>query len=1804
MNQQERYFERQDGIVADNSVPVRTLLKPGRLQSLLAEDGELGISVAEGALPQFLIAANDAVREGRIQEAIAILAEDNIGVVRKIISRDPSRTDVMFILARLFSDMGQIGKAEEWYSRVIEQESHPFVYHLMAQICAQNPERLSEAVQYSRNAAEAAPDDVWFSSVLGRDLIQVGRMQEGLELLRAAVDKSPTDRWIHSNYLWYLHYLSGQTRETLSAEYRRWGQTHAPSSLAKQSHSNNPDPGRRLRIGYVSPDFYTHSISSFIESVLDGHSRDAVEVYGYGNILKPDATTERFRRKFDHYRDIHGISYEAAARLVEQDQIDILVEIGGHSQNNCLGVLAYKPAPVQVDFGGISTSGMEQIDYRLTDELLDPPHLQGCYVEESICLPGGLASFRPPHTSPLVTPLPAERNGYVTFGSFNNNIKISDHIMSLWAEILKATDKSRLVLKFIAGRDRGVRDHYFRKFAQLGISRERIQIFGAMPHFEHLRLMGQVDIALDTHPYNGCITTMECLWMGVPTVTLVGEPYVSRAGLSVLSRVGLEIFIASTPREYVAKAVAFAGQPGDLAEIRGSLRQRTLGSDLCDPRRLARELEAAYRGMWRRWCLSRGPHDTSHGATPVAAGRQNRLSDGGQLSLSVSGGALEISVSEGALPEFLMRANDAVRAGQIEEAIGILSDDNVDIVRQMVKEDHSRTDVMFVLARLFFDTGQFAKAEEWYERILAREPHALVFSQMAHICARDPTRLSEALQYSSTAVEAESDNAWYRCVLAGSLMQVGRLQEGIELFRKAAEMAPDDTMIGGMLLWNLHYLPDHDQRALFEQYKRLAQIHAPASMARWSHENDPDPERRLRIGCISPDFRAHSTAYAFEPFLDGYDRKQMEVYGYGYVKTPDQTTERLREKFDRYRDVRAMSYDGIADLITEDGIDILVTVGGASQDNCFGVLAYKPAPVQVDFGGIDTSGMQQIGYRMTDSVLDPPNLQKFYVEESVCLPGGVHSFRPPQASPLVAPLPAKRNGHVTFGSFNNNLKINSHVRSLWAEILRANEGSRLILKFRAGSDNGVREYYLQQFEQLGIARDRIEVYGTLPDFEHLQLYSQVDIALDTYPFNGCITTLEGLWMGVPALSLVGDSNVSRVGLSLLSRIGLEAFTASTADEYVGKANAFAQQLDDLAKIRASLRQRMLSSDLCNPKRVGREMGAAFRGMWHRWCRSRGGTVQPGWGGEPQSTSSGRPIVSVSELTDLTESGRKIGQRQPSPAGTDGMHICIPEGPAPEQSHEEALKLGPCPIAYDGLAKICAQDVRRLSEAAQYRRKAVDLDPDNPELRTSLAIDVMRVGRLEEGIDLLRKALEDDPHNADVHSKLLFQLHYLPGQDRQTLFEERKRWGRMHAPRSLARMSHDNVPDPNRRLRVGYISADFRTHSAAFNFEAILAGRDRDSIGAYGYGNVLKPDGTTDRLQQQFDCYRDVRGLSDEEVARLIQRNNIDILVEIAGHTRGNRLGVMAYKPAPIQADYQGVGTTGMEQIDYRFTDAVLDPLDSPKYYVEESIYLPGGIHCYTPPGSAPPVGPLPAARNGCVTFGSFNNNLKINPYVVSLWAEVLRANEKSCLRLKFFAGNDQRVRNHYWRLFERCGIDRARVHIYGMFPSHFEHLQFLGEVDIALDTYPFNGCLTTLEGLWMGVPVVSLAGETLVSRVGLDLLGRVGLQHLAASTAEEFVDKAGALARDWNELAEIRVALRRRMAASTLCDTTAHAGSIEAAYRKMWHRWCRSQGVDVSDSEVESRAGSGTPSLSHETAVARGLSTTRHAGLRAEQDSL
>jgi protein O-GlcNAc transferase len=468
---------------------------------------------------------------------------------------------------------------------------------------------------------------------------------------------------------------------------------------------------------------------------------------------------------------------------------------------------------------------------------------------------------------------------------------------------------------------------------------------------------------------------------------------------------------------------------------------------------------------------------------------------------------------------------------------------------------------------------------------------------------------------------------------------------------------------------------------------------------------------------------------------------------------------------------------------------------------------------------------------------------------------------------------------------------------------------------------------------------------------------------------------------------------------------------------------------------------------------------------------------------------------------------------------------------------------------------------RLTEAVASYQRALLLKPDYASAYTNLGNVLKDQGRLEAAFAAYRRALELEPDSAMAHSNLLLNFHYGSQCDLDSLFREHQRWGQQHAA-CLAHeiRTHTNDRNKNRRLRVGYLSPDFRAHSVAFFIETVLATHDRRRFEVYCYASVTRPDTVTQRLRDLSDKWRDVARLRDNEVSELIRQDGIDILVDLAGHTAGNRLLVFARKPAPIQVTYLGYpDTTGLSTVDYRLTDAWADPPgETDSFHTERLVRLANGFLCYRPPAEAPAIRwPKVERPDREIVFGSFNNVSKVNAEVVALWAQIINAIPNARLIMKALKLQDVGTRENFAECFQRNQLRPEQVEILTADPSLREHLDQYNNIDIALDTFPYNGTTTTCEALWMGVPVITLARSTHAGRVGVSILSQLGLSELIANSPETYVGLAVDLASNPNRLSELRHGLRERMAASPLCDAKGFTKDLEVAYRGMWEKYCK-----------------------------------------------
>jgi len=493
------------------------------------------------------------------------------------------------------------------------------------------------------------------------------------------------------------------------------------------------------------------------------------------------------------------------------------------------------------------------------------------------------------------------------------------------------------------------------------------------------------------------------------------------------------------------------------------------------------------------------------------------------------------------------------------------------------------------------------------------------------------------------------------------------------------------------------------------------------------------------------------------------------------------------------------------------------------------------------------------------------------------------------------------------------------------------------------------------------------------------------------------------------------------------------------------------------------------------------------------------------------------------------------------------------------AYRQAIALNPSfPEAHYNLGN-ALRDKGQLDEAIAAYHRTIAFNPSFPEAHGNLGSTLKDKGQLDEAIAAYRQAIVLKPRFAEAHSNLLFTLNYHPSLDPRSIAQEHRRWGQQHAEalRQFIR-PHSNDRTADRKLRVGYVSPDFREHPVALFAENLFANHDRAQVEVFCYSNVPRPDAITARMEQHAGKWREIRGMTDARVAELIREDGVDILVDLAGHTAKNRLLVFARKPAPVQVSWLGYpNTTGLDTVDFRMSDAIADPPGSTEaLHSEQLVRLPDCAWCFRPAEDAPGVDAPPVAQTGSITFGCFNAMPKINGPLLELWSQILLAVPGSRLLLKNAAMREPSVQRRMRAVLEKAGIRPERVELMGPVSAMAGHLGTYSRMDIALDTFPYHGTTTTCEALWMGVPVITLAGKTHVSRVGVSLLGNVGLQELVAGSPGEYARLAVELADDIPRLTHLRSALRERMEASPLMDAPRFARNVEAAYRIMWRKWC------------------------------------------------
>ena len=946
------------------------------------------------------------------------------------------------------------------------------------------------------------------------------------------------------------------------------------------------------------------------------------------------------------------------------------------------------------------------------------------------------------------------------------------------------------------------------------------------------------------------------------------------------------------------------------------------------------------------------------------------------------------------------------------------------------------------------------------------------------------------------------------------------------------------------LLFNLHNI-NVSREELFKEacgFNKLLE-HIP----RFSHNRKRHARhKKIRIGYISPDVRFHVVAFFSSHFFMSYDKMRFEVFI--YANNPaDNNTEQFAANVDGFRNILHQSARAVANQIVADEIDILVDLTGHTSGNSLDVMAYKPAPIQISgIGYFDTTGLDTIDYFIADKFTDPEGLnENFFTEKFLRLQHSHFCYTWHDLAHYVTPAPCTQKGYVTFASFNNFTKVTDEMLKLWAKILDGVPNSRLYLKAKIFKESYGSELVRKRIKAAGIDLDRVDCEPF--EVDYIRYYERVDIALDTFPYPGGGTTCDALYMGVPVITLVGERHNSRFGYSLLMNIGLEELCAFNADEYVQKAIDLANDRERLRDYHLTLRRRMEESPVMKDMIYMGELELAYEKIFSAWLADK---PLPNFPQEPEPLTESQaeeyyrralsylPLegkngtskfnrvdfkrtLYFAELAAQVESQRDarllltIADRRFMLDDNNGAYsamckaieyIYSPQGAA---KNYDSYFVAEC---HSKLAKF-AQNVRHYVESVEHYNRAFEI--------------CQKPARCLEFYDAVLLGL----HFLDISSEELAEPHF----EYQKLFEGVEPFTTYHKP-------HD-------RIKVAYISGDFRQHAAFAVVFGFISCHDRTKFEITCYSKNPDDDKYTDLYRRGVEHFIDVQGMSDDDLAKKIHDDEIDVAFDLAGHTGCNALPALIYRPAPVQICGIGyMSTTGLDAIDYFITDAVLDPPgEHEKFFSEKLLYMPAQFS-YARRENVPTVDGAPCMKNGYVTFGTICRYTKITDDMLVIWTEILRRvpNAKLLMRAQEYISNN--VVDVLYEKLKGFGCDMDRV-IFR--PAVHDYFGAISAVDIILDAYPYVGGATTLDALYMGVPVINLYGERHSTRFGKSILHSIGLEDLSVDNAAAYVNTAVALANDPETLDLLHKNLRNMFLQSDALDPMKYCRLLEKKFMEL-----------------------------------------------------
>ncbi len=1050
-----------------------------------------------------------------------------LAVAEEILELLPLNRPLLQRAASLFIDQGKAEQAGRLVAFL--EQNFPLTGYLLfqkARVEQLNME-YGEAIRHAEAALAMQDTTLWqtalLHNILGHMYRRMGIIDKSAAHYRASglMRGSSADGddamaiSDYSNYLFTLHNREC-SREFLFGEIKKYNDFF--SGIKQYSHERRKRHDK-IRIGYVSPDLRRHVVAFFSYAFFKSYDKRRFEVYAYAKCEEDDSSRE-FAAAIDKWTNIRFDSNQEAASKIFEDEIDILVDLSGHTGNNCLPIMAYKPAPVQVSgIGWFNSTGLAAIDYFLADHYTDPEGLNDAYFTEKLLrLPHSHFCYMW-HDAPIpVPPVPFRQKGHITFGSFNNFAKVSDEMLQVWGKILRAVPGSEIFLKGQMFNSPYGTQLALARMEKAGIPLQAVTAEPMLP--EYLHKYSQIDIALDTYPYPGGGTTCDALYMGVPVITRVGKRHNARFGYSLLMNMGLEELCAFDEQDYIEKAVALANDPERLVYLHQTLRRRMRQSPLMDDGMYMAELESAYIRIWESWLQA------------DAQMKNGQQEDAAALGLFYA-------------KEYEQGKNlvDAKRAEYwLMQAVETDADKDIEL------------GVMLCGIR-----QQLCNHQGAYQAIMQAE------EKLRQIPRTDVSPAFLYALYSRKAAAA---------------LTAGHPLEAFAAYQEAwqnADTQESRTAMYSSLLLTAHYL-DFTSQDMADLHRIYGGMFADLSPYTQWHRH----KGKIRLAYISPDFRMHVMFSFYYGLLACADKNRFELYAYSMDASADAFTEQVKAQVEHFICLAGLTYEEAAARIHADGIDVLIDLAGHSANSGLPILAYKPAPVQISgLGYLDTTGLSAVDYLITDEIVDPPGMHEAFTTEKMLYLPSQYSYVGRNDVPVSQGTPAQPRGYIVFGVFNHYRKITDEMLTVWWEIMQQVPDSRLLLKSQELISDSLVDAAYERLRSIGFDMDRVVFEPATLDY--MERYLVVDIALDTYPYPGGGTTFDALYMGVPVITRYGERRNTRFGLSALQNIGLGDLAAASNELYIERAVGLAKDRELLDILHQNLRKMLMGSIAGKPQ---------------------------------------------------------------------------------------------------------------------------------------------------------------------------------------------------------------------------------------------------------------------------------------------------------------------------------------------------------------------------------------------------------------------------------------------------------------------------------------------------------------------------------------------------------------------------------------------------------------------------------------------